>query len=63
MIRLQPKPEREVLDEVTVKRADVTFVKYLPVCPKCSKIEDVSIFHVTKKIYECGKCRIRFHIV
>jgi hypothetical protein len=62
MIKMQTKTVREAPEEMTVHPDDVKFIKYLPTCPKCKLINDVIIFNVTQKIYECGKCNVRFGI-
>lgn len=39
--------------EMTINRDEVEFIKFLPTCPKCKRIDDVVFFNVTKVIYEC----------
>jgi hypothetical protein len=61
MIQLKTQAVKEELEELTINRNDVKFIKYLPTCPKCKLIKDVFFFNVTKKIYECTKCNLRYH--
>jgi ribosomal protein L37AE/L43A len=63
VIKLPDKTLKKDLQEWTVDVNDVTFVKYLPTCPKCKLTDDVSFFNVTQKIYECGQCNLRFRFV
>lgn len=63
MIKLPDKTLQKELQELTVDVDDVKFVKYLPTCPKCKLTDKVSFFHVTQKIYECGKCNLRFRLI
>jgi ribosomal protein L37AE/L43A len=62
MIKILTKTVKEDLPEMIVNLDDVKFIKYLPTCPQCKQIEDVVIFNVTNKIYECSKCNLRFRI-
>jgi ribosomal protein L37AE/L43A len=61
MIQLKTQAVKEGLEEMIVTLDDVKFIKFLPTCPKCKLIDDVFISHVTKKIYECTKCNLRYH--
>lgn len=60
MIQILNKSKKEELPEMTIIRDEVQFIKFLPTCPKCKKIDDVVFFNVTKVIYECVKCNQRF---
>ena len=62
MIKILTKTTKEDLPEMTINLDDVKFIKYLPTCPQCKQIEDVVIFNVTNKIYECTGCDLRFRI-
>jgi len=62
MIKILTKTVKEEVPEVTVNLDDVKFIKYLPTCPMCKLIDNVFIFNVTKEIYECTGCNLRFHI-
>jgi len=61
MIELKTKALKEDLEELTIKPDDVKYIKFLPTCPKCKLTDDVFYFNVTKKVYECTKCNLRFH--
>jgi hypothetical protein len=62
MIKIDTKPVEEDLPEMTVNLNDVRFIDFLPTCPQCKKIDNVLISNVTKAIYECTVCKLRFHI-
>jgi ribosomal protein S27AE len=55
--------KKDLQEEWTVDIDDVTFVKYLPTCPKCKLMDNVSFNHVTRRIYECGRCNLLFRLV
>ncbi len=60
MIKLSTKAVKEEPPEMVISLDEVKFIKYLPTCPKCKLTDDVFIFNVTKEIYECAKCNLRF---
>jgi ribosomal protein L37AE/L43A len=61
VIQMKTKAVKETPEEITVTFGDVKFIKHLPTCPKCKRTDDVFYFNVTKKIYECTKCNLRYH--
>lgn len=61
MIELLTKTAKEYLPEMTLNRHEVQFIKCLPACPKCKRIDEIIFFNVTKEVYECIKCNQRFH--
>ena len=61
MIQMKTRAVKEELEEMTVTLDDVKFIKFLPTCPKCKLTNDVFFFNVTKQIYECTKCNLRYH--
>jgi ribosomal protein L37AE/L43A len=61
MIQLKTQALKEDLEELTINPDEVKYIKFLPTCPKCKLTDDVFYFNVTKKIYECTKCNLRFH--
>jgi hypothetical protein len=62
MIKIETKAVKEDLPEMTVNLNDVRFIDFLPTCPQCKKIDNVLISNVTKAIYECTVCKLRFRI-
>jgi DNA-directed RNA polymerase subunit M/transcription elongation factor TFIIS len=54
------KTAKEEPPEMTINLEEVKFIKYLPTCPKCKLTNDVFFFNVTKEIYECTRCNLRF---
>ena len=63
MFKLATKSVREEPEEMTVSSDEIRYIKYLHSCPKCKKTEDVIIFNVTKEIYECTGCNLRFRFI
>lgn len=62
MIKILNKTVEKELPEMTVNFEDAKFIKFLPACPQCKLIDDVLISNVTKAIYECTGCGLRFRI-
>jgi hypothetical protein len=60
MIKILTDPGKKETKEMTVMLDEVKFIKFLPTCPKCKLVDNVLIFHVTQKIYECNGCNLRF---
>jgi transposase-like protein len=61
MIQLKTKAVKEAPEEMTVNRGDIKFIKFLPTCPKCKLTNDVFYFNVTKKVFKCTGCNLRYH--
>lgn len=61
MIQLKTQPVKEDLEVLAINRDDVKFINFLPTCPKCKLTNDVFYFNVTKKVFECTGCNLRFH--
>ncbi|MHB8770316.1 MAG: hypothetical protein ACYC7J_04915 [Syntrophales bacterium] len=62
MIKIRTKMVKEELPEMIVNPEDVKIIAYLPTCPKCKRIDDISFFNITNKIYECSGCNLRFRL-
>jgi hypothetical protein len=62
MIKILRTTVKEDLPEMTVNFEDAKYFKFLPTCPQCNLIDNVLISNVTKAIYECTGCHLRFRI-